>query len=1081
MVLGAAVCAALVTGPLVVGDSVKGSLAGLALDRIGLIEKAALSEGFIREEAASAPAVPAVLFSATVSEALSGARASGVSVAGIDARFDALYPEAPPVSRYLERKPGKAPPVVLNESLASRIAARAGDAVLIVLPRPGVAPADTPMGRRDLEHATETIRAEVATIVPDRGPGRFGLRFDQGTRPTAFLSLQVLQGAVQRSGKVNAILFPSGSGSRGIDPERALNELLDLQDRGLDLSAASTHVAIASTEFILRPAAAALLEAIAVEMGGTVQRVRTTVAPTLRRAGADSPGIPYSTITAIDPVAPVLPWLTLADGRPAAAPASGEILLNSWAARDLKARIGDPIEVETFTLDDAGSLHTRVDRFTLAGVTSFEGLGGDRTLTPTYPGLQDARQIVDWDPPFPVDLKRVRPADEAYWDEHGATPKAYVSESDGARLWSGRHGSLTALRIVPPQGRDAASFAAEMKEAIRARLPLELSGIRIRPVRQEALEASAGSTDFASLFAALSSFLIVSGALVAGMLFRLGVERRGREIGLLRALGYPRGRVSGRFLREGLVLAGAGLILGIPLAVVHASVLLGGLRGAWRGAVGTSMLSLHVRPASLAIGAAIALAAVLVAMWASLRRLGSVDPATLLAGGTGTQARGKAGWMSGVAAWAGLLSACGIALWQIRRGEAASPGPALAAGACLLVSAVAWFARWCHRAGRRGSLRGGPGILMRMAARNGAWNPGRSVLSVTLIACACFVLAAVAASGGHPAGTGRRSGTGGFSLVARSEIPLHADPGTREGREVLGLPEEAAARLESAQVISMRAVPGDDVSCLNLYRPQTPALLGVPDALIERGGFVFSSAADDAPNPWDLLLRPLPDGAIPAIGDQNSVQWILHKGLGDELTVRDELGREVRLRFVALLQGSIFQSEVLIPERDLLEHFPGRGGRSFFLIETGEADAAETAATLESALRREGFDAEPAASLLARFREVESTYLATFRLLGSLGLLLGTCGLGVVMARSLIERRAELAALRAIGFTRGALKRLVLAEAAVLVALGAAVGTAAALVALAPRVTSGASHPAWGGLAVTLALVVAIGVAASLA
>src|SRR5688572_28032727 len=238
------------------------------------------------------------------------------------------------------------------------------------------------MGRRDLEHATDTIRAEVATVVPDRGPGHFGLRFDQDARAASFLLLPVFQRTVKQPGNSIAFLFPSDPG--GIDPERALNEVLEIRDRGLDLSAASTHVAITSTTYIMRPAAAALLEEMAREMRGTVQLVRTTVAATMRRAGSASPGIPYSTVTAIDPVSPDLPWLTTAEGRPAAAPASGEILLSSWAAGDLEAGLGDPIEVETFTLDDAGSLHTRVDRFTLAGVTSFEGLGGDRSLTPTY-------------------------------------------------------------------------------------------------------------------------------------------------------------------------------------------------------------------------------------------------------------------------------------------------------------------------------------------------------------------------------------------------------------------------------------------------------------------------------------------------------------------------------------------------------------------------------------------------------------------------------------------------------------------------------------------------------------------------
>jgi ABC-type antimicrobial peptide transport system permease subunit len=112
---------------------------------------------------------------------------------------------------------------------------------------------------------------------------------------------------------------------------------------------------------------------------------------------------------------------------------------------------------------------------------------------------------------------------------------------------------------------------------------------------------------------------------------------------------------------------------------------------------------------------------------------------------------------------------------------------------------------------------------------------------------------------------------------------------------------------------------------------------------------------------------------------------------------------------------------------------------------------------------------------------VERTYLSTFQLLGSLGLLLGTCGLGIVTARTLLERRGELAALRAVGFTRRLLRRMVLLEATVLVVLGTMAGTLSALVALLPRLASGAAHPAWAVLAGTVALVVLTGVIASLA
>ena len=65
---------------------------------------------------------------------------------------------------------------------------------------------------------------------------------------------------------------------------------------------------------------------------------------------------------------------------------------------------------------------------------------------------------------------------------------------------------------------------------------------------------------------------------------------------------------------------------------------------------------------------------------------------------------------------------------------------------------------------------------------------------------------------------------------------------------------------------------------------------------------------------------------------------------------------------------------------------------------------------------------------LAAFHRVENTYLSTFQALGGLGLLLGTLGLGAVLLRNVMERRKELALLRAVGYRPEHLRTMVIAE-----------------------------------------------------
>ena len=76
------------------------------------------------------------------------------------------------------------------------------------------------------------------------------------------------------------------------------------------------------------------------------------------------------------------------------------------------------------------------------------------------------------------------------------------------------------------------------------------------------------------------------------------------------------------------------------------------------------------------------------------------------------------------------------------------------------------------------------------------------------------------------------------------------------------------------------------------------------------------------------------------------------------------------------------------------------------------------------------------AERLAEFHRVENTYLSTFQTLGGLGLLLGTIGLAAVLLRNVLERRRELALLGAVGYGRGRLFAIVVAESTLLLACG---------------------------------------------
>jgi ABC-type antimicrobial peptide transport system permease subunit len=205
---------------------------------------------------------------------------------------------------------------------------------------------------------------------------------------------------------------------------------------------------------------------------------------------------------------------------------------------------------------------------------------------------------------------------------------------------------------------------------------------------------------------------------------------------------------------------------------------------------------------------------------------------------------------------------------------------------------------------------------------------------------------------------------------------------------------------------------------------------------------------------------------------------VLHLSVGDELAY-DEGERHLRFRIVAALDDSVLQGEIIVSESRFIEAFPSEEGYRYFLVDAS-GDASAVAAFLEERLATFGFDATSAPARLAAFHRVENTYLSTFQALGALGLLLGTIGLATVMFRNVLERRRELALLRAVGYDARHVSIVIMAEAVLLLGAGLVAGVGCALLAVAPAWLSRGGALPGAGLAALLAAVAVAGIISSL-
>src|SRR5262249_42806806 len=253
----------------------------------------------------------------------------------------------------------------------------------------------------------------------------------------------------------------------------------------------------------------------------------------------------------------------------------------------LKGKPGDTVTLTFFEPEEnAGGPKERSATFQLAGFieevdlprpTAGGAAADDPDLTPEFPGITDKTDIKEWNPPFPYDPKRIRKADEDYWDRHRTTPKAYVTLAAGQKLWATRFGSLTSIRLA------GENKAEDFAGWLTAELKPEAGGFVFDPVRKRALESSAGFMDFGSLFLGFSFFLIAAALLLVGLLFRLNLDRRAPQVGLLLALGHTQRTVRRLLLAEGAVLAAVGCLLGLAGAVGYAWLMLNLLRSWWPG------------------------------------------------------------------------------------------------------------------------------------------------------------------------------------------------------------------------------------------------------------------------------------------------------------------------------------------------------------------------------------------------------------------------------------------------------------------------------------------------------------------
>jgi len=1065
LAMGVAISTAVITGALMVGDSVKSNLnKGVDL-RLGAVTHTVLAgDRFFTENLAtgiekelSIPVAPVLLLDGIAVTEGGKKRINKIQVVGVNENFDKTLKSNTEFKNLSEDE------VIISNNLATRLNIKVGEQILLRIKKASLIPLNTPFVS-DLAN-TVPVMLKVKAIAGNDKMGRFNLRISQTAPFNAFVSIDLLNNLMSLKARSNVLLLQGNADLTKEKIDAAIQKSWTLTDMNLNiktLTSANT-LQITSERVFIEPTVVEAIKKIASD-----KRYIITYFVNSFTFGANS--TPYSFVS------------TLPDNQLK----GDEIVINKWLAEDLHVKTGEKIDLKYFVVGPLKELTEKTASFRVKSIVAISGDFADKDLIPNLPGMTDAGNCRDWDTGVPIDLKKIRPKDEDYWNKWKGTPKAFISDSKGVELWKNRFGTYTAIRIsnvsdqslelkrattrVAPtsQGFGQNETAIALQKSID---PATL-GFVIDPVRENGKAAAQNGVDFSQLFSGLSFFILVAGIVLIMLLFLLNMESRQEQLKTLTFLGISLKKVRMVILYEVLIVAFVGTIIGTCLAYMYSLFVFSALNGIWNDVVRTEMMDVVVNWKTLLSGMLIGIeVASLTAYFSAthfLRKQGGLLKKK-------TRIRKTNRWFKTnriIAAITGIGSLA-LILTQIIHLQTVNPTVFFTAGGLMLISLLVyadlWFIKIKNRTSGQETLKSFD--IVSLCFKNAIRNKNRSLNIIILFAIGTFIVISTGANRQDlfvDAGL-KSSGTGGFLTYAESTVPVVKDLNNQSVRRDFEMEG-------SYPIVQFMKHEGDDASCLNLNRVNNPSILGVKtDQLKGRFTFVSSTPLLSKDNPWSSLNQKLNGGVIPAFADETVITWGLGLSIGDTLVYKNENGEKMKLKLIGGLANSVFQGHVIISQKYFMANFPSSSGSTLFLIDNKKANEQAVEDELKQSFRDYGWEIVPAAQRLAEFNSIENTYLSIFLVMGAFGLLIGTVGLGVILVRSILERRSEIALLKAVGFGKKLIFKMFVNEYTGLLFAGILIGVITATIAILPSLISPNTGISFSTIGIVLILLIVNG------
>ena len=536
----------------------------------------------------------------------------------------------------------------------------------------------------------------------------------------------------------------------------------------------------------------------------------------------------------------------------------------------------------------------------------------------------------------------------------------------------------------------------------------------------EASSAGASTQQFTTGILAFAVIALVVACIVIYNTFTILVTQRGRELALERCVGATRRQVFGGVLLEslivGLIASAAGVVAGLGLGW--------GLQRLFAGfgaAIPTGPLVLA--PSTVAIAMITGTAVTIAAAVLPARSATRVAPVAALGSQHEPADSGRIGWLraavAAVFAGVGLLVTCvgtrHAGFVEITVGGCLVFVAVLALGPLTVPPMIA-FIGWLP-----GKL---AGPTERLAAANARRNPQRVAATTAALTIGLTLMTAFTVVISSAQATSVERITQQYPFDYTVQAPGSA--GSGGGGQLV--PQRVVGLLTASPAFGVVAPLYDQQATVN-----------------GAGGTDVGAISQSA---FGVNVRPaMVSGSITAIGPgtvaiDSSQVTRLHVGQGGTVVVSTPDGGAERLRVAAVYKsGGGLLPHVLLSVTDFTRGFRPAGAQQVLI---NGAPGVSTAASRTAVGTAIASDPLLTVNTLADYRaslsSAVSQILALVYILLGLALLIALFGISNTLTLSVIERTRESALMRALGLTRGQLRRMLLAEALYMALLAAVLG-----------------------------------------